>query len=169
MSFQPNFRPSPKPRDGHWRANPSPEHDRLSDRGLQQSPSIYQKLTGFFDGDRLPMYKDKPYFAPRRTGPRRRWSLLLYLMGLCTVVFLLYHTDYLSVWRSYDENLSEDKGLELWKWTQSLNESDHLEGKPDWAWRRQKVRDAVIVSWEGYENEAWGKCTGSALARGKQR
>ncbi|KAJ5670283.1 Mannosyl-oligosaccharide 1-2-alpha-mannosidase [Penicillium maclennaniae] len=110
-------------------------------------------MGGFFDNDRtLPMYKDKP-FAPRRTAPRR-WRKPLGILGIFILVLLwyFYYSPGLPAWKGAD---SSDKGHELWKWVQSL-ESAPAKGPADWDARREKVRDAFIVSWEGYEKEAWG-------------
>lgn len=53
------------------------------------------------------------------------------------------------------------RGEELWRWMQSLGEEEDAGGgqknKVDWAARRERVRDAFIVSWDGYERDAWGE------------
>lgn len=59
------------------------------------------------------------------------------------------------------------KGEELWRWMQSLGEEDDAGGgwgsakKVDWGARRERVRDAFIVSWDGYERDAWGEFSSS--------
>ncbi|KAJ5195094.1 Mannosyl-oligosaccharide 1-2-alpha-mannosidase [Penicillium cinerascens] len=111
-------------------------------------------MGGFFDNDRtLPMYKDKPYFTPRRTAPRR-WGKPLGILGVFTLFLLwyFYYSPGLPAWKGAE---SSDKGVELWKWAQSL-QNGPTKGPADWAARREKVRDAFIVSWEGYEKDAWG-------------
>lgn len=108
-----------------------------------------------FDDDRtLPMYKDKPYFSPRRTAPRRGLKRILSVLGLCTLVLLgyYYYRPDLPSWHGSD---SEDTGAELWKWSQTLDSAS--KGSVDWTARRDKVREAFMVSWESYEKEAWGK------------
>jgi mannosyl-oligosaccharide alpha-1,2-mannosidase len=40
---------------------------------------------------------------------------------------------------------------------QTLDDSSVSEKHVDWNARREKVREAFQVSWEGYEKEAWGK------------
>lgn len=52
---------------------------------------------------------------------------------------------------------SGDKGVELWKWLQTLEGGSSLKEEPNWESRREKVRDTFLVSWDGYEKEAWGK------------
>jgi mannosyl-oligosaccharide alpha-1,2-mannosidase len=53
------------------------------------------------------------------------------------------------------------KGEELWKWVQTLDQTEQTyDGialkNIDWESRREKVRDAFIISWDGYEQYAWG-------------
>lgn len=69
------------------------------------------------------------------------------------MVFLLYYNFYLTTWSGLQSN---DRGVELWKWAQTLEDEKSSESS-DWAERREKVRDAFIVSWEGYEQNAWGR------------
>lgn len=139
---------------------------RQSGYGFSQSTGIPNKLSGFFNNDRaLPMYKDKPYFAPRRTGPRNKRRRALY-GGICLFVLavLWYYGPWSGDWsrrrsRADDAAIGED----LWEWMQSLDEQESVNGdwspqKPaEWAARRERVRDAFIVSWDGYEKHAWGE------------
>ncbi|KAJ5172331.1 Glycoside hydrolase family 47 [Penicillium capsulatum] len=118
-------------------------------------------MGGFFNNDRtLPMYKDKPYFAPRRTAPRRRLGAVLKVLGVFTVILLWYY--YKSGAPSWQGPASSDKGVEFWRWLQSLESGTSAKEKPDWELRREKARDAFLVSWDGYEREAWGKMTQAA-------
>ncbi|PKY04036.1 mannosyl-oligosaccharide alpha-1,2-mannosidase [Aspergillus campestris IBT 28561] len=164
MSFQPPQRnPSLSPHrpleSNYWRASrsPGPGPNRLPGYGLSQSPGVTSNVGGFFSGERtLPMYKDKPYFAPRRTGPRLRRRRILYA-GVCLVfvVFLwCYFVGYgLDVSRS--KVATSDPGADLWKWIESLDAES--EKDVDWDARREKVREVLMVSWDGYENHAWGR------------
>ncbi|KAI9923652.1 Endoplasmic reticulum mannosyl-oligosaccharide 1,2-alpha-mannosidase [Aspergillus wentii] len=106
------------------------------------------------------MYKDKPYFAPRRTGPRsRRRKLLYWGAALFTFICLWYYASGSSSWDGLKVKVSDHaKGAELWNWVQSLDDSAS-KGKQksvDWEARREKVRDAFIVSWDSYEKHGWG-------------
>ncbi|THC89603.1 hypothetical protein EYZ11_010953 [Aspergillus tanneri] len=63
------------------------------------------------------------------------------------------------------------KGEELWAWVQRFDDAepayDGGEQKPvDWNARREKVRDAFIVSWDGYEQYAWGLDQYHPIAKG---
>lgn len=100
------------------------------------------------------MYKDKPHFAPRRTAPRKRWRPLLALLGLCTLAYFFYTQPNIPTWQ---RSGSYDKGAELWNWMQTLGDESAEKKYSDWDARREKVREAFQVSWEGYEKEAWGK------------
>lgn len=141
-----SFRPSQA--QSYFR--PANENSRSGLAGLGLS-SI-----NLFDNDRtLPMYKDKPYFSPRRTAPRRGSKRILSVLGLC-ILGLLWFYYYRPVLPSWHGSDSEDTGVELWKWSQTLD-SAPSKGPVDWTARREKVRQAFMVSWEGYEKEAWGK------------
>lgn len=62
------------------------------------------------------------------------------------------------------------KGGDMWKWMQEFEKgvvSGKEKGKTiDWEERKQRVKDAFLVSWEGYEQDAWGKwqCTSMKFA-----
>lgn len=153
MSFQ--ARQTVRPLD------PPPQYrtttNTLGGYGLS-APRMPQTVTSYFGNDRaLPMYKDKPYFAPRRTGPRRRWKLLLNVLGVCTLIYLWYYKGALLSWNTTAPYEAQNKGLELWKWVQSLDDTSASKGSVDWDERREKVRDAFVVSWEDYEKNGWGK------------
>jgi mannosyl-oligosaccharide alpha-1,2-mannosidase len=76
-------------------------------------------------------------------------------LGVFTLLLLwyFYYNPGLPAWKGAD---SSDKGVELWKWAQTL-QSAPSKGPADWNARREKVRDAFVVSWEGYEKDAWGE------------
>lgn len=154
--------------NSHWHAaRDSRTSGQLPSHGFSQSTGIPNKLSSFFDNDRaLPMYKDKPYFAPRRTGPRSRRRRFLYGGILVFVVVALW---YYGAWSRVLGGLRPREqdaaaiGEDLWNWMQSLDEQESVSGSwrrqtpSDWAARREKVRDAFIVSWDGYERHAWGE------------
>ncbi|KAJ5678649.1 Mannosyl-oligosaccharide 1-2-alpha-mannosidase [Penicillium macrosclerotiorum] len=150
MSFQPqrgvpSFQASNVYQDPRARAN-------QNSQGLA-GLGISNKVGGFFEPDRtLPMYKDKPYFTPKRTAPRKRWRPI-FVLGLCALVFLWYYKTSAPVWKTADLG---EPGVELWKWSQTLESEAPSKGQVDWAARREKVRDVFKISWDGYEKEAWG-------------
>lgn len=146
---------------------------RLSGYGLsqQQQGGGNPRLSPFFNERRtrtLPMYKDKPYFAPRRTGPRSRRRKAVYAAFCLFVVTLLWRWVYGPMsWDGFGSRGRNGpdwaKGKELYEWMLTLeDESGHSSkgtsgGTIDWDARREKVRDAMIVSWDGYEQFAWGE------------
>ncbi|KAI9375382.1 glycoside hydrolase [Aspergillus egyptiacus] len=168
MSFPNNHSPSAfptsrSPSEKYWRASRSPGANGLGGYGFSQSAGVTSNLNNFFSSDRrLPMYKDKPYFAPRRTGPRFRRRRVLYVgIIVFALVSLWYYTTGSSSWVRPPWTPESKKGEELWKWMQSMDtEEQAYDGTPlrniDWASRREKVRDTFIVSWDGYEQYAWG-------------
>ncbi|KAJ5760127.1 Mannosyl-oligosaccharide 1-2-alpha-mannosidase [Penicillium odoratum] len=142
MSFQ-------APLSSHSRS----PNDRQSPQGLSGLGFSSNQAGGFFEKERtLPMYKDKPYFTPRRTAPRRRWKGIASLLALCALFLFWYNKSSLPSLQSSD---SKDKGLQLWKWVQTL-ENEVSPEKADWDARRERVRDTFSVSFDAYENEAWG-------------
>ncbi|KAJ5550640.1 hypothetical protein N7535_001414 [Penicillium sp. DV-2018c] len=152
MAYQPSRSPfAPAQQDGYYGS----PRTGLRGYGLSNQPiPLSNKGNSYFEKDHtLPLYKDKPFFAPRRTGPRRRWGPFLKLLGVCTVLFVLWYNFYLPTWSGLQSN---DKGVELWKWAQTLEGEKSSGDLSDWTARREKVRDAFIVSWEGYEKNAWG-------------
>ncbi|BDD60582.1 mannosyl-oligosaccharide alpha-1,2-mannosidase [Monascus purpureus] len=169
MSFQPqnvpSFPSSQRPLgDGHWRANRTPGNSGLPGYGLSQTASVSNQLSGFFGGSRtLPMYKDKPYFAPRRTGPRRYRKIVYSGIGLFVLVIVWYMTGGFGGWDTLGLKSSEaTRDADLWSWMQSFGGSLSEGGKVgktksiDWEARREKVRDAFIVSWDSYAEHGWG-------------
>ena len=164
MSFQlpnkvPAFDSSQRPlEDGYWSAATSSAHGN--------GPSFTSKFMPFGDSDRdLPMYKDKPYFAPKRTGPaaerRRRRKAIWLVVGLSFLGLVWW------LWSGPNSpndlirgaGLDMKKGGEMWKWLQGMEkgEPEKTSGKVDWEERREKVKDAFIVSWDSYEKHGWGK------------
>lgn len=133
------------------RSNPS-----ANSRGGLAGLGLSTKAGAFFDNERtLPMYKDKPYFQPRRTAPRRGWRAIVGILGAGTLVLLWFF--YTSEQTLSPSALPESssKGEDLWRWMRTLKTETPVKN-PDWNARREKVRDALIVSFEGYETNAWG-------------
>jgi hypothetical protein len=52
-------------------------------------------------------------------------------------------------------------GGEMWSWVKSFDKTGkgQAAGKDavNWDERRERVKDAFLVSWEGYEKDAWGE------------
>ncbi len=112
---------------------------------------ISSKLDTFFDKRELPMYKDKPYSyaASRKNAPLyRQWRVVA--GAVLTLLALLY---WLGIGGSTPPERpggeSKSKGSS-WSWTGSARAS------VDWHSRREAVKEAFILSWDGYEQYAWG-------------
>ena len=107
------------------------------------------KLDNFFDKKELPMYKDKPYnyAASKRTRlfPRRRRVIA---GGAVALLALLY---WLGAFSSNPTRAAMKIDTKSWSWPSKSTAST------DWESRRQAVKEAFILSWDGYEKYAWGK------------
>ncbi|KAF3481663.1 endoplasmic reticulum mannosyl-oligosaccharide 1,2-alpha-mannosidase [Arthroderma uncinatum] len=150
--------------DGYWRAATT-----NSLFAKQSGIQLSEKIGNFITPSReLPMYKDKPYFQSRGRNPVGRKRKKALWITIC-VVFLV------SLWwflggRGGHAGIVRPigmKGGEMWKWVQGF-EKGVVGGKGnavDWEERRQRVKDAFLVSWGGYEQDAWGKDVYQPLAR----
>lgn len=110
--------------------------------------SIGAKLDGYFDKRELPMYKDKPYSyaVSRRNKPLyKRWRFTL------GIILLLFTLLYWFGFFSSSKTTVKGQGRSAWKW---LNKPGTAQ--IDWDDRREKVREAFKLSWDGYEKYAWG-------------
>ncbi|KAK2882741.1 hypothetical protein FQN49_000053 [Arthroderma sp. PD_2] len=154
--------------DGYWRAATT-NSLFAKQSGIQLSEKIGNFIT---PSKELPMYKDKPYFQSRGRNPGQRKRKKVLWVTIC-VGFLV------SLWwfmggREGHAGIARPigmKGGEMWKWIQDF-EKGVAGGKGkqkgdaiDWEERRQRVKDAFLVSWEAYEQDAWGKDIYQPLAR----
>ncbi|OJD13176.1 hypothetical protein AJ78_06338 [Emergomyces pasteurianus Ep9510] len=157
MAFQlprnvPSFSSSQRQyEDGYWRA---------ARANIGNHDFSFSSFVNPIGSDDLPMYKDKPYFASRRARRRRRrigWIAAgLVFLGL--VWFFVRKTAPGEIVRLQ----SGKQGGNLWKWMKAAEKGKGEEGVKgkgavDWAARREKVRDAFIVSWDDYAEHAWGR------------
>ncbi|KAL3417264.1 glycosyl hydrolase family 47 protein [Phlyctema vagabunda] len=104
----------------------------------------------FFGKDKgnLPLYKDKPYSyaSSRRKQPMWKQKRILAIFGLAIV--LLYFLGAFE--RSTD---TDTKAREGWSW---LKRPEKAGSTVDWLDRRERVREAFVLSWDSYERYAWG-------------
>ncbi|KAK0748219.1 glycoside hydrolase [Apiosordaria backusii] len=114
-------------------------------------------LSGSNSRASLPMYKDKPYMYPPGRGsyggggggsfrPRRKRTLGLLLL---VVVGLVWWTGMFS---EQQEGAAErlNKG---WRW---WRQDTSGRSRADWLKRRERVVEAMELSWDAYERYAWG-------------
>ena len=121
-----------------------------SSRNAQTGSGIGAKIDGYFDKRELPMYKDKPYnySSSRRKPMYQRWRFTLGI--LLFLVALLY---WLGLFSSTEtKSKVKSAGKSTWSWM-----SKQPGAKVDWEDRREKVKDAFVRSWDGYEKYAWGR------------
>ncbi|KAL9605132.1 MAG: hypothetical protein Q9219_000066 [cf. Caloplaca sp. 3 TL-2023] len=110
--------------------------------------NIGAKLDGYFDKRELPMYKDKPYSyaASRRRPLYQKWRFTI--GSLLLLVGLLYWIGIFSPVKATVRAKKTSKTT--WSW---LNKP--TTAVVDWDERREKVKEAFMLSWDGYEKHAW--------------
>ena len=108
--------------------------------------SITGAASGLFKDRELPMYKDKPYYTSsyRRT---RIWKRKRYWGILFIVIFGLYWLGFLS-----GDGQQRSKGIDFLRGKSPWKSGDDI----NWEERRERVKQAFVRSWEGYEKHAWG-------------
>lgn len=107
---------------------------------------VQSKVSGYFEDDELPMYKDKPYGHSRKRWWRKKRFLSTILLGFLTILYL---TGFIGGGRS--KHLSTSKTT--WKWLDVSKTSNVA----DWEERRKSVVDAFELSFDTYARYAWGK------------
>ncbi|PGH03529.1 hypothetical protein AJ79_07364 [Helicocarpus griseus UAMH5409] len=137
------------------------ENNYWAARRATQNPFAFSNIFNPEDGD-LPMYKDKPKYAARgRRGVRGRRRFMWVLIGVVflSIVYMLVNV---MAPQELQRMHSGQHGGNLWKWMHAMEKSkDGSEpGEKrgiDWNLRRDRVRDAFIVSWDDYTRHAWGR------------
>ena len=102
---------------------------------------VQERVEGFFEKGRgdLPMYKDKPYSyaASRRhrsvLKQKRTWGIA----GVFGFVVLYF----------------------LGAFESGIRKVDRGGSKVEWLDRRERVKEAFVLSWDAYERYAWGMFT----------
>lgn len=98
------------------------------------------------------MYKDKPYnySASRKNTSwyQRRRTFAVAILGILGLGY--WFGIFSSVGKIAPVGRS---GAASWNWGSTPGGS-----KGDWDDRRQKVKEAFVLSWDGYEKHAWGMC-----------
>ena len=96
------------------------------------------------------MYKDKPYsYAASRKGTPiyRQWRIIV--SGVCSLLLLVY---WLGVSSSAPVKPAGKGGSKSSSWSWAGKQG----GVVDWDGRREAVKEAFKLSWDGYEQYAWG-------------
>ncbi|RDL36615.1 alpha-1,2-Mannosidase [Venustampulla echinocandica] len=111
---------------------------------------VQDRVGGFFERDRgdLPMYKDKPYSyaASRRHRPIWKRKRTMGLVGL-----LILSALYLFGFFGGDTPTSK-RATSTWNWLHKPEEGSNV----DWLDRRERVKEAFMLSWDAYERYGWG-------------
>lgn len=104
------------------------------------------------DKKELPMYKDKPYnyAGSRKYTPVYRRKRILG-GAILIVIGLAYWAGILST--STVKPKPRDTSKSAWNWLSS----PAMSASVNWDDRREKVKEAFMLSWDGYEQYAWGK------------
>lgn len=113
------------------------------------------KLDAFFDKRQLPMYKDKPY-KYAASGRSRRWYqrrrvLVGIILGLLALAYWLGF--FSSSSGGGYKRVKSPGAMSAWDWPPPIM---HTVPEVDWNDRREQVKAAFVLSWEGYEKYAWG-------------
>lgn len=112
----------------------------------QNGTGIGGTIGSFFENKELPMYKDKPYnyTASKKHKPllKRIGPMIGALVGFILLCLYLLWSPPKSVGA---------KSSRLWNWMPSSDGSS-----PNWDLRRESVKRAFEVSWDGYAKHAWG-------------
>lgn len=137
----------PADQESYWHASNRQSHSK----GQALSSNIGARINDFFsEGQRLPMYKDKPHFQPRRR--RSLWQRKR-ILGLLSFLAIgcLWWIGLLPVWEIRTSG-SKKGATEGWSWLQNGKHGDLRL----WDQRRDKVIEAFKISWDGYDKYAWG-------------
>lgn len=151
MSFSlpknvPSFTSSQRPyEDGYW--GHSGQVHRQNGHTIH---GVGDKINGFFDKRELPMYKDKPYSY---AGSRRQKSWFKRKRVIFSAISLFVCMVYWLTSSSSSEvpKSVKKKGASAWNWMKKPSGAT-----VDWDERRERVKDAFVLSWDGYEQYAWG-------------
>lgn len=128
--------------DGHYGL---PHQNGHTGNGLSS------KLDGFMDKRELPMYKDKPYNYAGSQRNTRFYQRRRVVSGAILVIFGLAW--WFGMFKSSIKPKSAKSPNTGKNWGSWLGSS---EPEVDWECRREKVKEAFMVSWDGYEKYAWG-------------
>lgn len=149
MSYQYSKNTAPLPVDPqptlgnrHWTSN-----SRNSNRNVGNGFS--GTLGGFFEDNNLPMYKDKPYSyaTSRRRIPS--WKRKRVMGAISAGVIFLFM--YLKFFSTAIVGRGQSTSHSLWSWIIRPPSSGVA-----WDLRRDSVKRAFELSWDGYEQSAWG-------------
>ena len=133
--------------DGYWRSA-----RRIGSQNGNTGNGFADKIGGYLDKRELPMYKDKPYSYTASRKQRHFYSRKRVIAGgLLILIGVLYWLGLFSSPEKIPEDLKKG-GRNAWSW---LKKSESA--VVDWDARRERVKEAFKLSWDGYERHAWGE------------
>lgn len=156
VGMDPSSRHASLPYEPHQPQRPGGRRSTLMGEKLND---ISNMITGNAPQSELPLYKDKPYSHPaatKYTPTSSRTRLILPI--LAALVFIFYISGGTS--RLYPHKLENpEKEYQKRPVTTSFNDmlSDPSIATERWEDRRERVKDAFKISWQAYEDNAWGK------------
>ncbi|KAL9106707.1 MAG: hypothetical protein Q9227_008276 [Pyrenula ochraceoflavens] len=170
MSFQasnnvPHFATSQRAQeDAYWRASSRGGYGYKDNAGSFSNGDIGSKINDFFgsNGKELPLYKDKPHYAARRRrGFFQQKRTVAYVILLVLGFFWwLKAPPSVHLPASHDFSKSAD---DILAW---VEKADSQSKNPDWRLRKDLVREAFRISWDGYKTYAWGLDEYHPLSKG---
>lgn len=101
-----------------------------TERNSHAGNGVGGPIGNYFVNKNLPMYKDKPYAYASSTRSIALYKRKRLWAGVLSIVAIVLLLDYFQ---------------------------SSTVPKIDWERRRESVKDAFKLSWDGYERYAWGK------------
>jgi endoplasmic reticulum Man9GlcNAc2 1,2-alpha-mannosidase len=114
------------------------------------------KIGGFFSNKAdLPMYKDKPYTYAASRRQKTIFQKKRFVFGIIAVFLGLVYW-LAGGWQAQvpAEKKFQKSSIKQSTWWKGFAGN---QGAVDWAARRERVREAFILSWDAYERDAWGR------------
>ncbi len=110
---------------------------------------MQDRMGGFFEKNRdLPMYKDKPYSYVSSRKKRPIWKRKRIVGVVVSILMIVLYI--LGVFG--DDAAAARKAKDSWNWLQRTESNSKI----DWLGRRERVKEAFVLSWDAYERYAWG-------------
>ena len=133
--------------DGYWRSA-----RRIGAQNGNTGNGLADKIGEFLDRRELPMYKDKPYsYAASRKQRHFYRRKRVMAGGIILLTGLIYWLGLFSKTGSIPKDLRKG-GRNAWSWVRKPEST-----VVDWDSRRERVKEAFKLSWDGYEQHAWGE------------
>jgi len=109
---------------------------------------VQDRVGNFFEKNRdLPMYKDKPYSYASSRRPTA-----LYKRKRVQAVFVVFVVFVLYLFGAFGNSGTNKSKYSL----TLLQRPEDTANGVDWLDRRERVKEAFILSWDAYERYAWG-------------